>query len=151
MPLGTQSLLVATDFSQASELAIDAAGMLARQFGATVYLVHVFDPTPMAPVATRGDATAQVGAEQDVETRILEGLQRLGDERLEGVKRIEPVVLTGASPADEICKYAAKKKIDMIVVSTHGRTGLAHLLIGSVAEKIVRHAPCPVLTLRTKS
>jgi universal stress protein A len=150
MALGTQNLLVSTDFSASSQLAIDAAAMLAKQFGAKVHLVHVYDPSPLAPIATRGSGAGQLEVEREVEDRIREELGRLRDGTLAGVD-VQPQVLQSGSPADAICKYAAEHDIDIIVCSTHGRTGLAHLLIGSVAEKIVRHAPCPVLTLRSKA
>jgi nucleotide-binding universal stress UspA family protein len=59
-----------------------------------------------------------------------------------------PVIRTSDTPADEIVKYAQAETIDLIVLGTHGRPGVAHLFMGSVAEKVVRTAPCPVLTLR---
>ena len=149
MALGTQRLLVATDFSPASSLALDAAAMLARQFGAKVHLVHVYDPAPLAPIATRGSGAGQLEVGQEVEDRIREELGKLAEGKLAGID-VTPALLSAGSPADAICTYAGREQIDLIVVSTHGRTGLAHLLIGSVAEKIVRHAPCPVLTLRSK-
>jgi nucleotide-binding universal stress UspA family protein len=151
MVLGTQHILVATDFSPASTLALDAGAMLARQFGARIHLVHVFDSTPMAPIATRGSGAGQLEVEQQVVERIQDELERLRTEKLSDIERVTPVVLQNSSAADAVCGYAAKNPIDLIVVSTHGRTGLAHFLIGSVAEKIVRHAPCPVLTLRSKA
>lgn len=151
MALGTQSILVATDFSAAADLAVDAAALLAKQFGAQLHLVHVFDPTPMAPLGTRGSGVAQANAEQRVEQQIRDELGRIREERLPDVARVETQLILAPSPADAICKYAAQHAVDLIVVSTHGRTGLAHLLVGSVAEKVVRHAPCPVLTLRSKA
>ena len=60
---------------------------------------------------------------------------------------ISTVVLTGHA-STEICRYAAKENCDLIVIATHGRTGLKHMVLGSTAEQVVRHAPCPVLTLR---
>jgi nucleotide-binding universal stress UspA family protein len=61
---------------------------------------------------------------------------------------IETLVVWGGNPPSEICVFAARQGVDLIVMGTHGRTGLAHMLIGSVAERVVRHAPCSVLTVR---
>lgn len=145
----TQNILVPTDFSRASELAIDAARLLAVQNDAHVTLMHVFDPA-LATVgaAGLGEATAeQIPA--DVEKAIHDQLAQLREKRLDDVPSVKTALVLGRSAAHGIVHYAEKEKVDMIVVSTHGRTGLAHLLIGSVAEKVVRHAPCPVLTLRS--
>jgi len=148
----TQKILVATDFSRASELALEAAAILARQFSASVTLVHCFDPTPFAPLATRNASGAdQLAVEQQVEKKIHDELERLRREKLADVADVKVALIVGASAADGICHYATKENTDLIVLSTHGRTGLSHLLIGSVAEKVVRHAPCPVLTLRSKT
>ncbi|MCZ7684405.1 MAG: universal stress protein [Sandaracinaceae bacterium] len=68
--------------------------------------------------------------------------------RFAGVAKTKTALIVSTNAAEGICNYAAKENVDLIVLSTHGRTGLAHLLIGSVAEKVVRHAPCPVLTVR---
>src|SRR5690349_10027796 len=102
--LGTQTLLVATDFSPASLIAVDAAAMLAQQFGAKVHLVHVFDPSPLAPIATRGSGSGQLEVEQSVEDRIREELGRVRDGALAGIADVQPQVLQSASPADAICK-----------------------------------------------
>jgi len=64
----------------------------------------------------------------------------------QGVKKM--VAVTTGHPSTEICKYAAEHDCDLIIMATHGRTGLAHMLLGSTTEQVVRHAPCPVLTLR---
>lgn len=145
----TQHILVPIDFSDASDLALGAAGLLARQNGAAVTLCHVFDPQPLGPRGTRGERGAdQVMDESGVESKIHDELRRRGEEALDGID-IDTAVILHPNAAIGICDYAKEKGIDLIVLSTHGRTGLSHMLIGSVAEKVVRHAPCPVLTLRT--
>lgn len=145
----TQNVLVATDFSKASELAIEAARILALQNGAKVTLVHVFDPKPPVSVPMTQDMGR--GYEKDLRERIQTELERLRGEKLHDVPEAKVAVIASTSAADGICDHAEKEGVDMIVVSTHGRTGLSHLLIGSVAEKVVRHAPCPVLTLRSRA
>lgn len=147
----TQNILVATDFSKAADLALEAARILALQNDARVTVVHVFDPraeTGLAAGASAGDA---VDLEAELRERIHDELRRISAEKLADVPSVKLAVVSSRSAADGICHYAEKEGADMIVLSTHGRTGLSHLLIGSVAEKVVRHAPCPVLTLRSKA
>lgn len=147
-----QSLLVPTDFSPASRLSLDAAALLAQKFGAKVTLLHVFDPAPFALTAS---PSASISPEAPVagpalEKQIFDELQRLREAHFATVP-CETQIVHNASAPEAICAYAREHEIDLIVIATHGRTGLSHLLIGSVAEKVVRHAPCPVLTLRSKS
>jgi len=147
----TQNILVATDFSEASDLSLRAAAMLAKQFQSKVTVVHVFDPAPLAPIATRGlSGPDQLADKERVEVAIHERLDGIREEVFAEVPDVKVVLVMASSPAHAICDYAAKEGVDLIVLSTHGRTGLDHLLIGSVAERVVRHAPCPVLTLRSK-
>ena len=147
----TQNILVATDFSDASELSLRAAAMLAKQFSSKVTVVHVFDPAPLAPIATRGlSGPDQLANKEHVENAIHEKLESIREETFSEIPDVKAVLIMAASPATAICDYAAKEGVDLIVLSTHGRTGLDHLLIGSVAERVVRHALCPVLTLRSK-
>lgn len=151
MPFATH-ILVPTDFSQASELAVDAAAVLARQLGVKLTLVHVHDPGALRPSAAIGwSKSVEDGAEAEIERTIESGFEKLVDERLEGVEVADTVLLHDSSAAHAICSYAEKVGADLIVIGTHGRTGLKHLLIGSVAERVVRHAACPVLTLRSTS
>lgn len=149
----TQNILVPTDFSHASELALDAAAILARQNDAGCTLVHVFDPTWLAGRSTDylpGEGADISTLEPEVERRIHDKLRELAERRVPNIDCKTALVLAHNAAAG-ICDYAKKEGADMIVLSTHGRSGLSHLLIGSVAEKVVRHAPCPVLTLRSKA
>lgn len=149
----TQNILVPTDFSHTSELALDAAGILARQNDASCTLIHVFDPTWLAGRSTdylAADTGGTATLEPDMERRIHDKLREVAQRRLPSIECKTALVLAH-NAATGICDYAGKEGVDMIVVSTHGRSGLSHLLIGSVAEKVVRHAPCPVLTLRSSA
>jgi nucleotide-binding universal stress UspA family protein len=143
-----QRILVATDFSPAATLGLQTAAELARAFNAKLTVCHVLDPSPLAPYVSRGDATKQIEVEQDVEKAIHDALAEIIETHFAGVPQTKTALVISANAAEGICHYADKEDVDLIVVSTHGRTGLAHLLIGSVAEKVVRHAPCPVLTVR---
>ena len=145
----TQSILVATDFSAAASAGLLKAADLAREVGAKVTVCHVLDPSPLAPIATRGSSSEQLEAEQDVEKAIHEALTEVIKKYFGDIERTKTALIISPNAADGICHYAGKEDTDLIVLSTHGRTGLAKLLIGSVAEKVVRHAPCPVLTVRS--
>ena len=147
MPI-TQSILVATDFSAAARYGLDKAAELAKLTGAKVTVCHVLDPSPLAPRSTRGSNTEQIDMEQDVEKAIHQALTNVVEEVFPDVEHTKTTLIISPNAAEGICHYADKEDTDLIVLSTHGRTGLAHLLIGSVAEKVVRHAPCPVLTVR---
>lgn len=147
----TQNILVATDFSKASELALDAARVLALQNDAKVTLVHVFDARPPFSVPLSRDLSDEEEYEREMRARIHEELKRLREDKLGDVPEAKVALVVSTNAAEGICHYARKENVDLIVVSTHGRTGLSHLLIGSVAEKVVRHAECPVLTLRSKA
>ncbi len=147
----TKNLLVSTDFSPASMLAVDAAAKLASAFGAKVTLAHVFDPAPLAPAPASQLTTAeQLLVEQSYEQRLHEELERVRDEKLDALDDVKVALILGKNAAESLCRYAEKEQIDLIVIATHGRTGLARMLIGSVAERVVRHASCPVLTLRSQ-
>lgn len=122
-----RNILVATDFSPFSEQAIRAAVALAHHFGATLHLLHVVH----AP-GDRPAALDRLGASAEAEA--------------DGVPFTASVAI--GRPAPEIVRYAAREQMDLIVMGTHGRTGLAHVMIGSVAEAVVRTAPCQVLTIR---
>jgi nucleotide-binding universal stress UspA family protein len=150
MPI-SQSILVATDFSDAAREGLAKAAQLAKQTGAKVTVCHVLDPSPLAPYATRGSASSQLVIEQDVEKAVHAALAEVVQSYFPGLEGTKTALIIDSNAAQGICQYAQKEGIDLIVLTTHGRTGLAHLLIGSVAEKVVRHAPCPVLSVRAMS
>jgi len=150
----TQKIVAPTDFSAASALALDAAALLARQFGAAVVLLYVYDPTLLSPLYAVPGAGAVLEATPrapEFEESVRREMARLRDAHLGGVGSVELMVKQHPNAAEGICEAAETAGADLIVLSTHGRTGLSHMLIGSVAERVVRHAPCPVLTLRTKA
>lgn len=132
-------ILVPTDFSSPSDAALAYARGLAGTFDASLHLLHVVESTFLRAV---------VGDPHDQETAALRQLQeRLTDEDRRRSRAL-PVVERSDEPADEIVSYARSRDVDLIVMGTHGRAGVAHLMMGSVAEKVVRSAPCPVLTVR---
>jgi universal stress protein A len=142
-------VLVPTDFSPTSEAALDYAITIAARFGASLHLLHVVDDpfvggawgsevyiasVPAMRARLVDDAAAKL-------SRLLPRAQH------EGVPARSEVRV--GRPVETIKDAAAEEHCDLIVMGTHGRSGMAHLLLGSVAEKVVREAPCPVLTVRS--
>jgi universal stress protein A len=141
-------ILVPTDFSAASDAALTYARSLARQFGASINLVHVFED-PLASGVFLGDGTVTMPLD------LRESLERAAREQLAirhgqhvGMLPLSSSDLLTGPTAKRIVEHAEETRADLIVMATHGRGGLSHLLLGSVAEKVVRTAKCPVLTAR---
>jgi nucleotide-binding universal stress UspA family protein len=131
-------ILVATDFSAPSEAALAYGRRLAESTGARLHVLHVVDNMFMRAV---------LGDPRDYETAALRQIQDRMPAQAGGPAAIMAVERSD-EPADEIISYARVHGIDLIVMGTHGRGRMAHLLLGSVAEKVARTAPCPVLTMR---
>lgn len=143
-----KNVLVATDFSEPSDAALLYGRELAVRFGATLHVLHVVENIYINTLGVEGYAAVIPELQQHVEDDARRHLhQTLLDSDRSGPPSI-PVVVTAYSPAITIVDYAKDHKIDVIVMGTHGRGGLAHLVMGSVAERVVRSAPCPVLTVR---
>jgi nucleotide-binding universal stress UspA family protein len=147
-------IIAATDFSEDSERALEYAEELARRFGAEITVVHV--DQPLSPVMMSPDfgAGVDVGAMSHIaeEQRLLAQRELdkiVGRLRDSGLKARS--LLRVGSPFLEIINTAQSEGGDLIVLGTHGRTGLAHVLMGSVAERVVQKAGCPVLTIRHPS
>jgi len=139
-------ILFPTDFSEHADHAWPFALYFAQEFGAEVHLLHVVTPPPRLiegysasfdPEQFTTALTAEANASMD---RLLQAVQ---GRNLTFQREIRVGV-----DFHEIINYARAHQIDLIVMATHGRTGLAHALVGSVAEKVVRKAPCPVLTVK---
>ncbi len=144
--IALKKILVATDFSEPADAAVDYGRAFARTFGATLYLLHVVDDMY---VRLGGDAYAAVlpDLQEDVEREARQRLSRIAAQDDPQSLRVEAVITSGAT-AQAIVEYAEKENVQLIVVGTHGRGGVAKLLMGSVAERVVRTAHCPVLTVR---
>ncbi|MBA3314183.1 MAG: universal stress protein [Planctomycetota bacterium] len=138
-------ILHPTDFSERSETAWAYAKTLAAKFGAEIHLLHAMqDPVAVLPEASVA-VTAPAANLPELIQAAEDGLKRF--EAIDPGRIVNRVVLHGPT-ADEVVRYAKDSEADLIVIGTHGRTGLAHVLLGSVAEKIVRKSPCAVLTVR---
>jgi universal stress protein A len=141
-----QRILVPVDFSKNSDNALKYAAAFAEKFQAELYLLHVIqDLTLFLPDAISGTPPYLPPADQMMIT-VREALDRLARAQL-GDLTIHRLAREGA-PFYEIIACARENDIDLIIMGTHGRGLLAHMLMGSVAEKVVRKAPCPVLTVR---
>ena len=140
-----QKILVPTDFSDLSQQALEFALSLADRFRAKLYLIHVWE-LPM---------TGSLLPPEPYPESVLTEEQTAGEEHLTKVTNelkasgfdVEPVFVFGKSYM-EIVKAATDFDVDLIVIASHGRSGISHLLLGSVAEKVVRLAPCPVFTVK---
>jgi nucleotide-binding universal stress UspA family protein len=135
-----KQVLVATDFSPPSEAALAYGRALARTFGASLHVLHIVENSFMRPT------TSDPHAIMATKTRTLNQLLTEDDRRSLGGARA--VIEVSDSPAQAIAQYAKTEAIDLIVIGTHGRGAVSQLLVGSVAERVVRIAPCPVLTVR---
>lgn len=149
-----KKILCPTDFSQPSYDALKVAAELALHFSAELYLVHVLAPIPVITATTTPMSAGAPGTSLDVvlyEKELMDfaekKLAEIIDQKLSKELKVQSFLADGKA-ADEIVRIADKEKIDLIVISTHGETGFRHLIFGSVAEKVVRHAQCPVLTIR---
>ena len=149
--LRLKRILVPTDFSESAEHALKYAVRLGRPYKAEIIVLHVFHPKEYLTLLSQRDQVDSGTANE-----VLEAAKARAMEKLEEIVRrvgnedgpILPILLIGV-PFEEIVRYAAEHEADLIVMPTHGRTGLAHFLLGSTAERVISHSVCPVLVLRT--
>ncbi len=151
MQLPPRTLVVATDFSDASSTALDAAEFFGRAHGTTVVLAHCFDPSPfVAPAVIPGPSSLMEQAARDMKAQVVKSLEELRAERF-GDADVVIEVLRHSSPGEALVEHAKTVGAELIIVGSHGRTGLRRVLLGSVAERVVRLAPCPVLVVPSPS
>jgi len=143
-----RSILLPTDFSECGNYALSYAASLARTFGASIICVHVIEP--MVPTVGYSGMTEPLpiaDISDQLEYSAERGLPKIAEcEECAGLE-IEELIVHGEA-ASEIVRVAKDRKVDLIVVSSHGRTGLGRMLFGSTAEAVVRHASCPVLVVK---
>ena len=138
-----QKILAPTDFSEQSVAGVRYAMNLRLKFGSTLTLLHVVEPVPLM---SGMESVALAQSDSEVAAWALKELEKLAQREAGGDKQVARIVRTG-KPFHEITTEAGEKVADLIVIATHGYTGIEHLLLGSTAERVVRHAPCPVLTV----
>ena len=143
-------ILVPTDFSEFSKPAMDHGCAIAARFAAQLHLLHVVpDPAMLVPEAAAFSVESMQAQTDAMVAESVEALKKLPTDGWDDGQPIVRDVRIGTAFM-EIIEYAREKDIDLIVIGSHGRSGLMHILMGSVAERIVRKAPCPVLTVKPK-
>ena len=144
--LKIKSILVPIDFSDTSLKALRYAVRMAEQFGATITLLNVVEP-----IATPDFTYHPLMLETDeIKAAAQSRLERVAQQWQLPKALLERTVVRYGAPFAEITEAARTLKVDLIILTTHGYTGLKHVFLGSTAERVVRHAPCPVLTVREK-
>ena len=139
-------ILFATDFSEGSEHAFEYAYTLAKKFDARLVIVHVINE----PVDLRGFYVPHISfekLEQEIEAGAEKMMEKFCRTKIKDFTNYERAIVTGV-PYEEILKKAEDEKAALIVLGTHGRSGIDHILFGSTAERVVRKARCPVMTVR---
>jgi len=140
-----KKILCPTDFSDASKNAIRYANEFARSMQASVIFLHAIEPRPIATDMS----VAYVPIETDLEKIAEEDLASLmEEEKIKGISATKEVIVGHA--ADVIIEQAEEQDVDLIILGSHGRTGITRLLMGSVAEAVLRKAPCPVLIVKAE-
>ncbi len=143
-----KKILFATDFSEGSDHAASYALALARKFGAELLVLHVINE----PVDLRGFYVPHISfdkLEEEIEQGARKMMEKFCRTHLRDFNAYQTAIVPGI-PFDEIIKKALAEAADLIVMATHGRTGLDHVLFGSTAEKVVRKSPVPVMTIRQR-
>jgi len=138
--LPIHTILFPTDFSECSQAAFRIAASLARDYGARLIVLHVYPP-PL----DHSEEVARRAPDDNYEDSLWKSLEAI---QAEDLKYDIDYQLVEGDAADEIVRVATERPCDLIVMGTHGRMGLERVLLGSVAEKVIRHAACPVLTTK---
>jgi len=141
-----RGIMVPVDFSSYSKQAVNYAAMIAKKFNAGIVVAHVIDSLSYSVT----DTLKVIEHRRALETIAGTLLDNLSKQLREKNLKVKTYLVSG-TPYREILKKTQLEKVDLIVMGTHGRTGVAHLLLGSVAERVVRLSPCPVLTVRLSS
>jgi len=141
-----KTIIFPTDFSQGARAAMDYAVSLAKDYDAKLILLYVIQDISIAEWYIPSSISATDFIE-DMQKSASREMEKWGAEVAAKVTNVEKMVVRGI-PFVEIIKTARDRDADMIVIGTHGRTGIDHMLFGSTAEKVVRKAHCPVLTVR---
>ncbi len=141
-----KKVLVPIDFSDYSKNSLTCAVNFVKQFNAELTLIYVVEPVIYPPDFSMGQI-AIPSVDLEIDKRAVEELEKLAVKEIPHEIKVKTVVKTG-KPFIEIIETASEENVDLIIIASHGHTGVEHILFGSTAEKVVRKAPCPVLTLR---
>lgn len=146
MEMTIKKVLVPIDFSDYSKSALRYAVNFAKSFNAEIILIYVVEPIIYPPDFSMGQI-AMPTINTDWDNRAKEELDKLAKNEITSNGKVKTIIKTG-KPFAEIIETAKEEDIDLIIIATHGHSGVEYILFGSTAEKVVRKAPCPVLTLR---
>jgi nucleotide-binding universal stress UspA family protein len=146
-----KTILVATDFSQASDAALAYGRELAHTLGSTLHVLHVVGNVVADAVGIEGYTADYVALQREIEDGARRHLNTIVTEEDRRALAAKAIVLTSSTPAQSIVSYAKDAGIDLVIVGTHGRGGNEHFAIGTVAERVVHLARCPVLMVRQPS
>jgi nucleotide-binding universal stress UspA family protein len=143
-----RSILLPTDFSECADHALSYATSLARDARAAIICVHVVEPVmPTVGYTGIAEPLPMTDISEQLEDSATRELPKISEREECSGLAVEEVIGHGDA-ASEIVRIARERKVDLIVISSHGRTGLGRILFGSTAEAVVRHAPCPVLVVK---
>jgi nucleotide-binding universal stress UspA family protein len=147
--LPIQKILCPTDFSKPSLQAMSIAGEMAAHFGARLDILHVVEDVPSMPATRIGAPVTSRHGESVGERRNSseDEIKKAASREIPDEVHFNPIILQG-DPADSILEFAAREKPGMIVIAIHSMSGLEKALFGSVAEEVIKKAPCPVLSVR---
>lgn len=150
MAFPPQHVVVASDLSESSHTALDTASFFARQ-GARIELLHVFDPSPYVPLAMPAAGSKLMSqVAKEMRESIEKGLADQAETAFPGLD-VNIVCLRREDAGEAISEHARSVGADLVIVGSHGRTGFKRVLLGSVAERVVRLSPCPVLVVRPEA
>lgn len=141
-----KKILVPIDFSEYSKSALNYAVDFAKNFNSELYLIYVVEPVIYPPDFSMGQITIP-SVDSEMDKRASEELNRLARNEIPENIKCHTIIKTG-KPFLEIIETVNEENIDLIIIATHGHTGVEHILFGSTADKVVKKAPCPVLTIR---
>lgn len=143
-----RTILLPTDFSECGNYALSYATSLARTFGASIVCVHVIEPiVPTVGYSGMTEPLPIADITEQLEDSAERELPKLAECEEAAGLQIEELIVHGEA-ASEIVRVAKERNVDLIVISSHGRTGLGRILFGSTAEAVVRHSTCPVLVVK---
>jgi len=143
-----RTILLPTDFSECGNYALSYATSLARTFGASIVCVHVIEPiVPTVGYSGMTEPLPIADIAEQLEDAAERELPKLAEREEAAGLHLEELIVYGEA-ASEIVRVAKERNVDLIVISSHGRTGLGRILFGSTAEAVVRHATCPVLVVK---
>jgi nucleotide-binding universal stress UspA family protein len=148
-PMEIRTILFPTDFSDCANQALSYTAFFARQHHAAIICVHVIEPiVPAVGYTGLAETLPTPDLSEQLEDAAEREFPRIADCTEFAGLEVEEVISHGDAAA-EIVRLAEERKVDMIVISSHGRTGFGRLIFGSIAEEVVRHAPCPVLVVKS--